>query len=57
MSQSQLASASGISRSMVSMIEIGHRKNPSLDLMKLLALSLRVPILLVVDAIESGPAA
>lgn len=57
LSQSQLAALSGVSRSMVSMIECGQRRNPSLVVMGALASSLRVSTRWVVNAIESEPVA
>ncbi len=57
LSQSELAKRAGVSRSMVSMIECGQRRNPSLDVMRQLAASLRVSTRWVVNAIESEPAA
>ncbi len=53
LSQSQLASAAEISRSMVSMIELGKRGNPSLYVMQWLSVALGVTTDCVVDAIES----
>lgn len=44
MTQEQLARRAKLSRSYLAAIEAGHRKNPSLDVLKRLAKALGVPV-------------
>jgi transcriptional regulator with XRE-family HTH domain len=44
MTQEQLAKRANLSRSYLAAIEAGHRKNPSLDILKRLARALRVSV-------------
>jgi transcriptional regulator with XRE-family HTH domain len=44
LTQEKLAKKAGITRSHLSLLEAGHRKNPSLDVLKRLARALGVPV-------------
>ncbi len=44
MTQEELAKRAKITRSHLSLLEAGHRKNPSLDVLKRLARALGVPV-------------
>ena len=44
MTQKELAKAAKVTRSYIAVLEAGHRKNPSLAILKRLAKALRVPV-------------
>ena len=44
LTQEELAKKAGITRSHLSLLEAGHRRNPSLDVLKRLARALGVPV-------------